>query len=209
MEIDNNIANLICELEYKIGNQTYNPNSYNGWTGEEGCGFKYPVNYCISKSDLEEHKQTKTRSKINAIEPECIGTMKYAFGSNHLYIGNGLVEALKYLEELYQIDFNELELRRKERRLAKLAEVKSVLDKKDTVMFIPGKYLVGTDLPEGKWKIVNECTNGYSRYVIVEIYNRDAEKVESVFMINNEERKIKLENGYTVVSDTGFGLKNM
>ena len=38
MVVDKSIADLICTLEYKIGKQTYNPNSYNGWTGEEGCG---------------------------------------------------------------------------------------------------------------------------------------------------------------------------
>ena len=90
MIIDKNISELICILEYKIGNQTYNPNSYNGWTGEEGCGFKYPVNYCKNKEDMENHKLTKTKSLIDSIDPECIGTMKYAFGSNHLYIGDGI-----------------------------------------------------------------------------------------------------------------------
>ena len=75
MIVDENIAELICTLEYKIGNQTYNPNSYNGWTGEEGCGFKYPVSYCKNKIDLEEHKITKTKSKIEFIDPECIETM--------------------------------------------------------------------------------------------------------------------------------------
>lgn len=60
MIVDENIAELICALEYKIGNQTYNPNSYNGWTGEEGCRFKYPVSYCKNKIDLEEHKITMT-----------------------------------------------------------------------------------------------------------------------------------------------------
>ena len=45
---------------------------YNGWTGEEGCGFKYPVSYCKNKIDLEEHKITKTKSKIEFIDPECI-----------------------------------------------------------------------------------------------------------------------------------------
>ncbi len=49
MVVDANIADLIGVLEYKSGSQTYNPNSYNGWTGEEGRGFKYPVNYCKSK----------------------------------------------------------------------------------------------------------------------------------------------------------------
>ena len=108
MIIDENIAKLICALEYKIGNQTHNPNSYNGWTGEEGCSFKYPVNYCRNKDDLAEHRLTKTKSPIYGIDPECIRTMKYAFGSNHLYIGEGIVAMLKYLEEIYDIDFNKL-----------------------------------------------------------------------------------------------------
>ena len=101
MVVDKSIADLICTLEYKIGKQTYNPNSYNGWTGEEGCGFKYPVNYCRNTEDLEAHRLTKTKSRIDYLAPECVGTMKYAFGSNHLYIGDGLVEVLKYLEEIY------------------------------------------------------------------------------------------------------------
>lgn len=77
MVVDKNIAELICALEYKIGNQTYNPNSYNGWTGGEECGVKYPVSYCKNKMDLEEHKITKTKSRIEFIDPECIETMKY------------------------------------------------------------------------------------------------------------------------------------
>lgn len=43
MIVDKDTARLICKLEYELGSQTYNPHSYNGWTGEEGCGFKYPV----------------------------------------------------------------------------------------------------------------------------------------------------------------------
>lgn len=113
MIVDKNIANLIGVLEYKIGCETYNPNSYNGWTGETGCGFKYPLNYCKSKADLEARQLTKTRICIEHIDPECVGTMKYAFGSNHLYIGDGLVNVLKYLEEIYGIDFNMLEEKRK------------------------------------------------------------------------------------------------
>ena len=46
MIVDKDTARLICKLEYELGSQTYNPHSYNGWTGEEGCGFKYPVKYC-------------------------------------------------------------------------------------------------------------------------------------------------------------------
>ena len=34
--------------------------------------------------------------------------MKYKFGSNHLYIGEAIVNALEYLERQYGLDFNEL-----------------------------------------------------------------------------------------------------
>lgn len=43
MEIDKNIASLIADLEFQIGYECYNPNSYNGRTFEEGCNFRYPV----------------------------------------------------------------------------------------------------------------------------------------------------------------------
>ena len=52
MIVDKDTARLICKLEYELGSQTYNPHSYNGWTGEEGCGFKYPVKYCKNKNAL-------------------------------------------------------------------------------------------------------------------------------------------------------------
>ena len=35
--------------------------------------------------------------------------MKYKFGSNELFIGNGLIKALEYLEKRYDLDFSELE----------------------------------------------------------------------------------------------------
>lgn len=43
MKKTQNIANLIAELEYIIGDSCYNPNSYDGYIGEEGCEFRYPV----------------------------------------------------------------------------------------------------------------------------------------------------------------------
>ena len=58
------------------------------------------------------HQLTKTKYHIDQIAPECIGTMKYAFGSNHLYLGDELVEVLEHLENLYGIDFNSLEKER-------------------------------------------------------------------------------------------------
>lgn len=103
MEINQNIANLIVQLEYEIGSQCYNPNSYDGYTGEEGCEFRYPV--YVHRNDTDE----KYRYIITNLIPKEINTIKYKFGSNHLFIGKGLINVLKYLEDRYGINFNELE----------------------------------------------------------------------------------------------------
>lgn len=112
MKIDKNIANLIMELEYCIGRECYNPNSYNGYTGEEGCSFRYPV-YTASKNEKGEYEETRCKLKLDNIKPENINTIKYKFGSNHLYIGLGLMQVLEELENRYDINFNELEKKRK------------------------------------------------------------------------------------------------
>ena len=187
MIVDENIAELICALEYKIGNQTYNPNSYNGWTGEEGCGFKYPVSYCKNKIDLEEHKITKTKSKIEFIQPECVETMKYAFGSNHLYIGDGIVEVLNYLEELYGIDFNKLEQQRIDHKYNALALIEEKL------------------IPEGIYKAVN-LKEGYSSYLSIDIYNTEG-VLEDYIRTDGDEIEIELKNGYYTKSFYPYGLK--
>lgn len=43
MRNNKRLANLIFELEYIIGSECYNPNSYDGYTGEEGKEFRYPI----------------------------------------------------------------------------------------------------------------------------------------------------------------------
>ena len=43
MKIATEIAALISRLEYEIGRECYNPNSYDGYTGVEGAAFRYPV----------------------------------------------------------------------------------------------------------------------------------------------------------------------
>lgn len=106
MVIDNRIADLIFEMEYIIGSECYNPNSYNGYTGEDGCGFRYPV--CIYDDDYQGLARYKG-GRIYDGDADYIDTMKYIFGSNHLFIGNGLINVLNMLERRYGIDFNELE----------------------------------------------------------------------------------------------------
>lgn len=81
----------------------YNPNSLNGYTWEEGCEFRYPVSFC----DIEDDER-RTRYRIEYIDKNGVDTIRYKFGSNHLYIGNALVKVLERLEEKYDLNFDEL-----------------------------------------------------------------------------------------------------
>lgn len=118
MRLTKKICKMIAELEYLIGSECYNPNSYDGWNDIEGCDFRYPINVPHPKCDGE---YIKIRGKIcdsiminpKDISPSLVSYMKYKFGSNELYIGQGLIGILEYLEDRYELDFNELEKNRK------------------------------------------------------------------------------------------------
>ena len=103
MKLTKATTDLICELEQIIGSQTYNPNSLNGYTWEEGLEFRYPVWY-----ENKEGRDTRTSGRIRDIDKSKIGTIRYKFGSNHLYIGEAIINALEHLEIKYGLDFNEL-----------------------------------------------------------------------------------------------------
>lgn len=45
---------------------------------------------------------------IRDLDKSKIGTVRYKFGSNHLYIGEAIIKALEHLEGKYGLDFNEL-----------------------------------------------------------------------------------------------------
>lgn len=107
MQVDKNVMQLIIDLEYIIGKECYNPNSYDGYTGEQGREFRYPV--WVDTSNTSEVNMQKFSRKISGITPEKISSMKYKFGSNHLYIGSALKMILELLEDRYDIDFSELE----------------------------------------------------------------------------------------------------
>ena len=192
MKVDERIAGLICELEYKIGNQTYNPNSYNGWTGEEGQEFKYPVNYCASKKDLRDRVSTKAK-RIKSIPPECIGTMKYKFGSNHLYIGDGIVKVLEYLEEVYNLDFNELEELRFQKKLENMKIMRRELEEGRLVEINHGRYVVGIDVPEGEFVLINDS----ERYMMVDVYYKNGNEKKSI-LTREKEATVKLKVGENI-----------
>ena len=111
LKLNNDLCELIAELEYIVGSECYNPNSYDGWNDVEGCSFRYPINVPNSEGEYR-----KIRSNINTyfyypgdIFAESITYMKYKFGSNELYIGKGIIGILEYLEKRYGLNFSQLE----------------------------------------------------------------------------------------------------
>lgn len=112
MELTKDMCELVANLEYIIGSECYNPNSYDGWNDIEGCDFRYPINLPDSQGNYK-----KVRGNLNSsylinteeLTPEAITFMKYRFGANELYIGKGLIKVLEYLEKRYGIDFYQME----------------------------------------------------------------------------------------------------
>lgn len=112
MKLTKETCDLIAELEFQIGRECYNPKSYDGWNDIEGCSFRYPINV-----PNEDGRMTKIRGRINdtymilseTLTPDAVRSMKYKFGSNELYIGQGLINVLEYLEDRYGLDFERLE----------------------------------------------------------------------------------------------------
>jgi len=106
------MCKVIADIEYLIGSECYNPNSYDGWNDIEGCDFRYPVNV-----PNREGEYKKIRSNINdsilldskEITAKTIPFIKYRFGSNELFIGKAIINVLNYLEKRYGLDFNDLE----------------------------------------------------------------------------------------------------
>ena len=115
MKLTQKLTDLICEIEYLIGDQCYNPNSYDGYTGDEGCSFRYPVYTYTDKSTDELVKIRGHANKdflgtyLGIVTPELVRSMRYKFGSNHLYIGEAIYSVLGMLEKRYGICFEQLE----------------------------------------------------------------------------------------------------
>lgn len=114
MKLKKELVPVLADMEYLIGKECYNPNSYDGWNDVEGCGFRYPVTMWFPARD----RFLKFKDNINGILDiyeneeeliEAVTYMKYRFGSNELFIGRGLQNILEYIENRYDLDFAELE----------------------------------------------------------------------------------------------------
>lgn len=106
MKVNQDIMNLICKLEYRIGDTCANSDSYNGWTDEWGADFRYLVT-------VDGHGKFRGRIDDLGLEPESLGDIYYKFGANEMHIGYGIKHVLEELEDLYGLDFVKLEAERK------------------------------------------------------------------------------------------------
>ena len=112
MKVTREVYKIIADLEYIIGSECYNPNSYDGWNGIEGCAFRYPINIQNIEGNYVKIKGNINDSyllNIDDVSEKALICMKYKFGTNQLYIGRGILNVLNYLEDRYSISFNELE----------------------------------------------------------------------------------------------------
>ncbi len=115
MKLDEKMCMVISELEYLVGSECYNPHSYDGWNDIEGCSFRYPVNYPDGEGGFLKMKNHikyngwRFNSDGEYLTEDRIPFMKYKFGANELFIGKGLINVMRYLEQRYDLDFNELE----------------------------------------------------------------------------------------------------
>lgn len=112
MELTKEMFGVIADIEQLIGAQCYNPKSYDGWNDIEGCAFRYPVT--VTNQDGRTEKIRSNICKFyqiyqESLTPKSFLNMKYKFGTNELLIGQGIIQVLRYLEERYNLNFNELE----------------------------------------------------------------------------------------------------
>jgi hypothetical protein len=105
MELNKLTVDLIKELEYIVGKNVYNKATKNHETDENGDMIRYPCRMKDPKDDVIY----KYKGKLYDATPESITWAFYKFGANNLNIGDALIELLEYLEDRYNLDFNQLE----------------------------------------------------------------------------------------------------
>ena len=131
MKVDKEMIKVLATMELLVGMQCYNRkmedpmlgNSSGRMLGREGLQYRYPVCYYKTKQNLGNQKLIKTNNSLENIDPECFDTARYIMGTNSLHIGYGLLRVMDYLEARYDLDFNELEQMRIDKK-----EIRSDID---------------------------------------------------------------------------------
>jgi hypothetical protein len=121
MKINELTGEMIGKVEFIIGCECYNPNSFDGYTMEEGRDFRYPVtvpkydeNNNVTEYKVRGELLKEINYRFGNYGTDDLKNAKYKFGSNHLYICLGIQKALSFLEERYDLDFEVMEKKLKE-----------------------------------------------------------------------------------------------
>ncbi|MDC7280769.1 hypothetical protein NXH64_14805 [Butyrivibrio fibrisolvens] len=103
MERNEKTALLVTELERTLGSCCHNKNSYNGWTQIQGLTYRYPVHYIC-----KDGSEYKAKYYFYDIDLDRVSEMNYKFGTNQLFVGEGLFRILELLERRFDLDFEKL-----------------------------------------------------------------------------------------------------
>ncbi len=111
MKLTQEIVNLICDLEYKLGSHCVQEKSLTA----DWLEYRYPVSIWVDNPNDEEdfgHRE-KIRKNVRyanyRVDKETITTLQYNMGKNRLDVGKAIIDMLELLEKRYGLDFNKLE----------------------------------------------------------------------------------------------------
>ena len=188
MKVDKNTLELISRLEYIIGSQASNKNTSKGSKGKKGSRFRYTVSYRNNKSDKTLNS---IKDELENLSKQQISTIEYVFGTNHLFIGDGILGILDELEKRYDIDFNKLEKERTQKRKESMMKMHRVFLKESELEIDAGRYECELDIKAGKYRITSD------EKAVVTILRSDKSKLkdDNITLKNNSEKKIVLEKG--------------
>lgn len=101
MSMTQEMAELIAKLEDVAAEWVYNKRNNYG----KGGFYHYPVAY----RDPRYNNALFDGRDTYPINPEVVESLRYEFGANKYFIGDALDAVLDYLEDRYNISFEELE----------------------------------------------------------------------------------------------------
>jgi transposase len=185
MNIDKNTLELIYTLEYIIGSQCKNTKAIKS---KKGDFFRFPLSH-------RQNKKCKTfikeREELEGISESQLRDARYVFGSNQLYIGEGIIKVLEELENRYGLNYVELEKERTKRRKVAMKKIEKEITKESEAEIDSGKYECGLDIQEGKYIITSD------EDATIKIWRsiKSKRKNKELQLKNNSKETIMLDEG--------------